>query len=97
MATTIDLAAVVSAATVAFVLSALILLLLKIWAVVSSHVKFQQRFRGRILFDRTVTAREQAGEGLDLMVPTPLLGIHPLGRVANAVLGDPQEPGSVRP
>ena len=59
MATTIDLAAIVSAATVAFVLSALILLLLKIWAVASSHVIFRQSFRGRILFEAGEELRRQ--------------------------------------
>ena len=59
MATTIDLAAIVSAAAVAFVLSASILLLLKLWAVVSSHVEFRQSFRGRILFEAGEELRRQ--------------------------------------
>ena len=59
MATTIDLAAIVSAAAAAFLLSASILLLLKLWAVVSSYVKFRQRFRGRILFEAGEELRRQ--------------------------------------
>ena len=59
MATTIDLAVIVSAAAVAYLLSALILLLLKIWAVLSSQIKLRQRFRGRILFEAGEELRQQ--------------------------------------
>ena len=59
MATAIDLATIVSSATVAFVVSASILLLLKIWAVISPHVKSRQRFRGRILFEAGQELRRQ--------------------------------------
>ncbi len=59
MATTINLATIVSAATLAFLLSALTLLLTKIWAVIASHIKFRQRFRGRILFEAAEELRRQ--------------------------------------
>ncbi len=59
MATTIDLATIVSAATAAFVLSALILLLSKVASIVSSQVKLRQRFRGGILFEPGEELRQQ--------------------------------------
>ena len=59
MTTTIDFATIVSAATVAFTLSALILLLSNVWVVLSSHVNFGQRFRGRILFEAGEALRRQ--------------------------------------
>ena len=59
MTTSIDFATIVSAATVAFAVSALILLLSNLWAYVSSRITFRQGFRGRILFEPGEELRRQ--------------------------------------
>jgi len=59
MTTSIDFATIISAATVAFAVSALILLLSNLWASFSSRFKFRKGFRGRILFEAGEELRRQ--------------------------------------
>ena len=59
MTTSIDFATIISAAIVAFAVSALILLLSNLWASFSSRFKSRKGFRGRILFEAGEELRRQ--------------------------------------